>query len=97
MRRRFEKRVYIALPEEGARTAMYKLNLGETPHSITDSEFEEVSRYVAMYLLVLLTLLWNSLPCLSRSGHHFNNNVILMSLYFHCLFSSLFVCLLAGW
>ena len=28
MRRRFEKRVYIALPEAAARTGMFKLNLG---------------------------------------------------------------------
>jgi vacuolar protein-sorting-associated protein 4 len=39
MRRRFEKRVYIALPEVVARTGMFKINLGDTPHSITDEEF----------------------------------------------------------
>lgn len=39
MRRRFEKRVYIALPEVVARTGMFKLNLGDTPHSITEEEF----------------------------------------------------------
>lgn len=40
MRRRFEKRVYIALPEPTARTVMFKLNLGDTPNSITDQEFQ---------------------------------------------------------
>jgi vacuolar protein-sorting-associated protein 4 len=39
MRRRFEKRVYIALPEVVARTGMFKINLGDTPHNITDEEF----------------------------------------------------------
>lgn len=39
MRRRFEKRVYIALPERVARTSMFKLNLGDTPHNLTDIEF----------------------------------------------------------
>lgn len=39
MRRRFEKRVYIALPELSARTGMFKLNLGDTPNDITDEEF----------------------------------------------------------
>jgi vacuolar protein-sorting-associated protein 4 len=39
MRRRFEKRVYIALPEVSARTGMFKINLGDTPHNITDEEF----------------------------------------------------------
>merc|ERR1712183_1029307 len=32
IRRRFEKRIYIDLPEEHARTAMFKLNLGSTPN-----------------------------------------------------------------
>ena len=39
MRRRFEKRVYIALPDAKSRAKMFKLNLGDTPHSITDEEF----------------------------------------------------------
>lgn len=39
MRRRFEKRVYIALPESSARTGMFKINLGDTPHSISDEQF----------------------------------------------------------
>ena len=42
MRRRFEKRVYIALPEAPARTNMLKLNLGDTPHDITEEQFEEM-------------------------------------------------------
>ncbi len=39
MRRRFEKRVYIALPEAHARTSMFKLNVGDTPCSLTEEEF----------------------------------------------------------
>ena len=42
MRRRFEKRVYIALPECSARTGMFKMNLGDTPHSITDEQFQHL-------------------------------------------------------
>jgi vacuolar protein-sorting-associated protein 4 len=42
MRRRFEKRVYIALPEAGARTAMFKLNLGDTPHNLSDADFHQL-------------------------------------------------------
>jgi hypothetical protein len=30
MRRRFEKRVYISLPEASARTVMFKLNIGDS-------------------------------------------------------------------
>ncbi|XP_077376613.1 vacuolar protein sorting-associated protein 4B isoform X2 [Festucalex cinctus] len=39
IRRRFEKRIYIPLPEEHARAFMFKLNLGTTPNSLTDSDF----------------------------------------------------------
>jgi vacuolar protein-sorting-associated protein 4 len=42
MRRRFEKRVYIALPEVMARTGMFKLNLGDTPHCISEAEFMQL-------------------------------------------------------
>ena len=40
MRRRFEKRVYIALPEPTARTLMFKLNLGDTPNNLSEEEFQ---------------------------------------------------------
>jgi vacuolar protein-sorting-associated protein 4 len=39
MRRRFQKRVYIALPESSARTGMFKINLGDTPNNLTEEEF----------------------------------------------------------
>ncbi|RXN27708.1 vacuolar sorting-associated 4B isoform X1 [Labeo rohita] len=39
IRRRFEKRIYIPLPEEHARGFMFKLNLGATPNSLTESDF----------------------------------------------------------
>uniref|UniRef100_A0A3B4A4N0 vesicle-fusing ATPase n=1 Tax=Periophthalmus magnuspinnatus TaxID=409849 RepID=A0A3B4A4N0_9GOBI len=39
IRRRFEKRIYIPLPEEHARSFMFKLHLGATPNSLTDSDF----------------------------------------------------------
>ena len=42
MRRRFEKRVYIALPEPAARAKMFRLNLGDTPNTVTDDEFDEL-------------------------------------------------------
>mmetsp|Transcript_4159 Transcript_4159/g.9398 ORF Transcript_4159/g.9398 Transcript_4159/m.9398 type:complete len:386 (-) Transcript_4159:1247-2404(-) len=41
IRRRFEKRVYIPLPEAEARTAMVKLNLGDTPNVLTEEEFDK--------------------------------------------------------
>lgn len=42
IRRRFEKRIYIPLPEAEARTYMFKLNLGTTPHVITEPQFIEL-------------------------------------------------------
>jgi len=41
IRRRFEKRVYIPLPDAEARTAMVKLNLGDTPNNLTEEEYEK--------------------------------------------------------
>uniref|UniRef100_A0AAR2LH52 Vesicle-fusing ATPase n=1 Tax=Pygocentrus nattereri TaxID=42514 RepID=A0AAR2LH52_PYGNA len=39
IRRRFEKRIYIPLPEEHARSFMFKLHLGTTPNNLTDQDF----------------------------------------------------------
>jgi vacuolar protein-sorting-associated protein 4 len=43
MRRRFEKRIYIPLPEFQSRIVMFKHNIGETPHSLTDENFKELA------------------------------------------------------
>jgi len=40
LRRRFDKRIYIALPEQHARAHMFKVHLGDTPHSVTEKEFQ---------------------------------------------------------
>lgn len=44
IRRRFEKRVYIPLPENEARTIMVKLNLGDTPNDLSEEDFEKLGR-----------------------------------------------------
>ncbi|XP_069586752.1 vacuolar protein sorting-associated protein 4B [Ranitomeya imitator] len=44
IRRRFEKRIYIPLPEAHARTDMFKLHLGTTPHSLTDADFRDLGK-----------------------------------------------------
>ncbi|XP_010006774.1 PREDICTED: vacuolar protein sorting-associated protein 4A [Chaetura pelagica] len=44
IRRRFEKRIYIPLPEEAARAQMFKLHLGNTPHSLTEANIRELAR-----------------------------------------------------
>eukprot|EP00550_Attheya_septentrionalis_P003090 CAMPEP_0198283348 /NCGR_PEP_ID=MMETSP1449-20131203/2971_1 /TAXON_ID=420275 /ORGANISM="Attheya septentrionalis, Strain CCMP2084" /LENGTH=449 /DNA_ID=CAMNT_0043979933 /DNA_START=112 /DNA_END=1461 /DNA_ORIENTATION=+ len=42
IRRRFEKRVYIPLPEKEARSYMIKLNLGDTPNDLTEDDFDRL-------------------------------------------------------
>lgn len=43
VRRRFDKRIYIPLPEEHARGTMFKIHLGETPNDLTDEDFAELA------------------------------------------------------
>lgn len=43
IRRRFEKRIYIPLPEEQARERMFAINLGKTPHNLTAADFKELA------------------------------------------------------
>ncbi|KAL4234178.1 Vacuolar protein sorting-associated protein 4B [Mactra antiquata] len=44
IRRRFEKRIYIPLPEATARVGMFKLSLGATPHSLTEEDFKDLGQ-----------------------------------------------------
>jgi vacuolar protein-sorting-associated protein 4 len=43
VRRRFQKKIYIGLPDVEARRAMFKLNLGNTAHVISEEDFDELS------------------------------------------------------
>jgi len=49
IRRRFEKRIYIPLPEEGARYTMFKIHLGDTPCTLTQEDFHELARRTEGY------------------------------------------------
>jgi len=40
IRRRFEKRIYIPLPEESARTGMFRTNLGSTSNTLTEEDLK---------------------------------------------------------
>ncbi|GIQ81623.1 hypothetical protein KIPB_002608 [Kipferlia bialata] len=44
VRRRFEKRIYIGLPEAHARRTILELNLGSTPNSLSADDFETLAR-----------------------------------------------------
>ncbi|GLT57062.1 hypothetical protein SLA2020_300630 [Shorea laevis] len=43
VRRRFDKRIYIPLPDLKARQHMFKVHLGDTPHNLTESDFEQLA------------------------------------------------------
>mmetsp|Transcript_7334 Transcript_7334/g.20326 ORF Transcript_7334/g.20326 Transcript_7334/m.20326 type:complete len:448 (-) Transcript_7334:143-1486(-) len=44
IRRRFEKRIYIPLPEVEARVTMLKLHLGQTPNDLTQADLAAVAQ-----------------------------------------------------
>jgi len=44
IRRRFEKRVYIPLPEQPARQIMFKIHIGNTPHTLSDQDFSDLAK-----------------------------------------------------
>ncbi|KAL1923062.1 uncharacterized protein VTP21DRAFT_9438 [Calcarisporiella thermophila] len=43
IRRRFEKRVYIPLPDPQARARMFQLNIGDTPCNLTPTDFKQLA------------------------------------------------------
>lgn len=49
IRRRFERRIYIPLPEIQARTGQFKIRLGKTPHNLSEEDFQELGRATEGY------------------------------------------------
>ncbi|KAF5296073.1 hypothetical protein FQA39_LY12695 [Lamprigera yunnana] len=49
IRRRFEKRIYIPLPEEQARLVMFKLHLGNTPTLLTEDDLKVLAKKTEGY------------------------------------------------
>lgn len=49
VRRRFERRIYISLPEENSRCEMFSIHLGNTPHSCTKEDFRELAKLTEFY------------------------------------------------
>lgn len=49
IRRRFEKRIYIPLPEAPARTRMFQIHLGNTPHSLNSEQFKQLGEMTEGY------------------------------------------------
>jgi len=44
MRRRFEKRIYIPLPDAPARQRVFELNVGDTPNNLTDDDYRQFAK-----------------------------------------------------
>lgn len=49
IRRRFEKRIYVPLPELNARIQMFKLHLGNSYHSLVDEDFKLLGQRTERY------------------------------------------------
>jgi len=49
IRRRFEKRIYIPLPEAPARARMFQIHLGKTPHKLTPENFKQLGEMTEGY------------------------------------------------
>lgn len=49
MRRRFEKRIYIPLPDAQARKRMFQVHIGKTPHCLSDQDVTELAALTEGY------------------------------------------------
>ena len=49
VRRRFEKRIYIALPDLSARTRMFQIHIGDTPHVLVQGDYQELGQLTEGY------------------------------------------------
>jgi vacuolar protein-sorting-associated protein 4 len=54
VRRRFQKKIYIGLPDIEARKVMLKLNLGNTSNALTEEDYETIASRTEGYLFQLL-------------------------------------------
>jgi vacuolar protein-sorting-associated protein 4 len=53
VRRRFEKRIYIALPETGARSRIFEIHIGNTPHTLVRENFRELAEQTEGYAVII--------------------------------------------
>lgn len=51
---RFEKRIYIPLPDASARLIMFNLHIGQTPHCIPPEKFKQLAQNSEGYGLDLI-------------------------------------------
>lgn len=83
---RFEKRIYIPLPEEHARGFMFKLNLGSTPNSLSESDFVTLGKktdgYSGADISVIVRDALMQPVRKVQSATHFKRVCILKSLFY---------------
>ena len=66
MRRRFEKRIYIPLPEPEARSIMFKLHLGDTANTLKREVSHESSLWRRGACTLTLRSMLTAIPCWRR-------------------------------
>ena len=49
IRRRMERRIYIALPDRAARASMIRNSIGQTPNAISDRDIEALAKATEGY------------------------------------------------
>ncbi|KXJ90008.1 P-loop containing nucleoside triphosphate hydrolase protein [Microdochium bolleyi] len=49
IRRRFQRRVHISLPDIAARTTMFKIAVGDTPHTLKSEDYRELAKLAEGY------------------------------------------------
>lgn len=49
IRRRFERRIYIPLPDEMARRELFRLNINKTKHTLVEEDFHELAKRTENY------------------------------------------------
>lgn len=49
IRRRFEKRIYIALPDANTRSRMFQINVKKTPHTLKSEDFRHLGQITDRY------------------------------------------------
>ena len=49
LRRRFDRRIYIPLPDEAARAHMFQIHTGDTPHTLSRQAFVDLARQTEGY------------------------------------------------
>ena len=51
---RFEKRIYIPLPEKNARTEIFKIHIGNTPNTLTDGDYRTLGAEAEGWVIYLI-------------------------------------------